>query len=238
MWPFTSTTELAKSSILKDATDWHSHILPGVDDGVQTLEDSLKILDIYEKLGITKVWLTPHIMEDMPNTIARLKERFAYLKENYKGAVQLCLAAENMLDTLFEKRFEQNELLPIGDEGNCLLVETSYFNPPIDLYGMLDAIKSKGYYPILAHPERYVYMDNKDYDRLRDMDVRLQLNMGSLIGRYGDTARKKANYLLKNDMYSYYGSDVHTLKCLTSSLSKNLSDKTLEKVGTISPPAL
>lgn len=158
MWPFKKRISLKSSGIFAGLTDWHSHILPGVDDGVQTMEESLAILQQYEVLGVKAVWLTPHIMEDIPNTTMRLKERFAELQQAYPGPVALHLAAENMLDHLFEERLESNDLLPIGDAGNRLLVETSYFNPPMNLYETLERIKSKGYYPVLAHPERYVYM--------------------------------------------------------------------------------
>lgn len=114
-------------------TDYHSHILPGVDDGVQTMDESLEILRLYEEQGIKSVWLTPHIMEDIPNTTAHLRDRFAELQAAYTGGVQLHLAAENMLDNLFEERLGKNDLLPLGENGDHLLVETSYFSPPMGL---------------------------------------------------------------------------------------------------------
>ena len=159
MWPFTKRTSLADSGIFRGFTDWHCHLLPGVDDGVQTMEETLRILSLYEELGVTEVWLTPHIMEDMPNTTASLKARFKALEAAYQGNIGLHLASENMLDNLFEERLEQNDLLPLGKGGKHLLVETSYFNPPMGLNNILLRIKSKGYVPVLAHPERYVYMD-------------------------------------------------------------------------------
>ena len=74
MWPFRKFSIL-ESGILEGGTDWHCHILPGVDDGVQTMEKSLEVLDFYEQTGIREVWLTPHIMEDCPNETAALKDR-------------------------------------------------------------------------------------------------------------------------------------------------------------------
>lgn len=121
---------MAESGFFHGFTDWHSHILPGVDDGVQTMEEALEILAKYDELGVKEVWLTPHIMEDIPNTTQHLKERFAELRAAYKGNVILHLAAENMLDNLFEERLEKDDLLSIGEKGDHLLVETSYFNPP------------------------------------------------------------------------------------------------------------
>ena len=144
MWPFSKKQTLAESGFFKGFTDWHCHILPGVDDGVQTMDEALAILAEYERLGIEEVWLTPHIMEDIPNTTAHLRHRFAELQAAYTGNVALHLAAENMLDPLFEQRLAAGDLLPLGPDGNRLLVETSYFNPPVDLYGMLERIKSAG----------------------------------------------------------------------------------------------
>ena len=167
------------SEIWVGATDCHSHILPGVDDGVADMETSLKILAAYEKLQIQEVWCTPHIMEDVPNKTEDLKARFAELKAAYHGLVRLNLAAEYMMDGLFLDRLEQEDLLTHGHEGNTLLVETSYFTPPMDLHGILNTIKGKGYYPILAHPERYLYMKMDDYAPLKKMGVRFQLNLAS-----------------------------------------------------------
>ena len=111
MWPFRKRIPLKDSGIFKNFTDCHSHILPGVDDGVQTMEEALEILRLYEELGIKSVWLTPHIMEDMPNTTLHLRERYAELQATYSGPIKLHLASENMLDNLFEERLEKNDLL-------------------------------------------------------------------------------------------------------------------------------
>lgn len=197
------------SEIWVGATDCHSHILPGVDDGVADMETSLKILAAYEKLQIREVWCTPHVMEDVPNKTEDLKARFAELKAAYQGPVRLNLAAEYMMDGLFLDRLEQDDLLTHGHEGNALLVETSYFTPPMDLHGILKTIKGKGYYPILAHPERYLYMKMNDYAPLKEMGVYFQLNLASLAGAYGKDALKKAQKLLKDKAYNFIGSDIH-----------------------------
>ena len=164
------------SSLLIGFTDHHSHILPGVDDGVKKMEVSLKVLERYEQLGISEVWCTPHIMEDIPNTTAGLQARFAELCEAYQGPIKLHLAAEYMMDALFEERLNQGDLLSLGDEGNQLLVETSYFTPPMDMDSILLRIKQKGYYPVLAHPERYVYMGKERYTELKSKDIRFTID--------------------------------------------------------------
>ena len=198
------------SSLLSQFTDYHSHILPGVDDGVKKMEVSLKVLERYEQLGIAEVWCTPHVMEDIPNTTAALKTRFAELCEAYKGPIKLHLAAEYMMDALFEERLEQGDLLPLGNEGNQLLVETSYFTPPMDMDAILKRIKQKGYYPVLAHPERYVYMGKERYMALKNNEIRFQLNLSSLAGAYGSEAKDKSRWMLKKEYYDMAGSDLHS----------------------------
>lgn len=231
---FNTKKKLIDTGIFKGATDWHSHILPGVDDGVQEMEDSLAILKYYEEIGISEVWLTPHIMEDMPNTPEELRERYQQLTEAYQGPVKLHLAAENMLDNLFKERLAANNLLPIGPKGDHLLVETSYFQPPIDLRGTLKQIKEIGYTPILAHPERYRYMDESDYEYLVGKKVKLQLNIVSLAGGYGKPAQEKAQMLLSKGYYSFFGSDLHHLSHFVEAIkSKALKKETVAQLPSI-----
>ena len=217
MW-FRKRQTLEENGFFRGFTDWHCHILPGVDDGVQSMDESLQILAEYERLGVKEVWLTPHIMEDIPNTTEKLRDRFTELKAAYQGSVLLNLASENMLDNLFEERLEKNDLLPIGKDGKHLLVETSYFNPPIGLNNILLRIKAKGYYPILAHPERYLYMNENDYLHLRSMNIQFQLNQFSLFGLYGKDVQKRSKALQKLKTYDYIGSDLHAMKVLNNIL--------------------
>ena len=227
-----------------DGTDWHSHILPGVDDGFQETSKSLSMLRNYEAAGVRDLWLTPHIMEDVPNETSHLREVFEQFKSDYdtdwqqrhgaatapqdeasptssssaaqRGAadaapvqVRLHLAAENMLDPLFEKRLKVNDLLPLGEKGDHLLVETSIFSAPSNFQGLLERIKNKGYTPVLAHPERYLYMEKEDYEKLKAQGIQFQRNLFSLKGQYGDAVKKRCKKLLKWGMYDYVGSDLH-----------------------------
>lgn len=211
MWPFDRKYSLADSGVFQGFTDWHSHILPGVDDGAGTIEEALDILALYEKLGVRSVWLTPHVMEDLPNATAHLCERFKELKAAYKGSVRLHLAAEYMLDNLFRERLDTGDLLPLGENGNCLLVETSYYSPPIDLYDLLERIKARGFYPVLAHPEHYMYMNGREYRRLKKAKVQFQPNLPSLAGLHGTTVRNKTEYLLSNGLFDLWGTDCHSI---------------------------
>lgn len=225
IWPFNRVNSLEKACLMDGFTDWHSHILPGVDDGFPTMEKSLEMLSAYERLGVKRVWLTPHIMEDFPNETDHLRTRFEELKNEYKGSIELRLAAENMLDSLFEERLSKGDLLPIGESGNHLLVETSYFSPPMNFDDLIDEIKSKGFFPVLAHPERYRYMTEGDYNDLKDRSVIFQINMMSLVGMYGDTARRKAEWLLKNGMADLTGSDAHRHAAVIKGLGQRPSNK-------------
>ena len=276
MFFFSKKTTIAASGVLQGATDHHSHILPGVDDGVETMDEALRILATYEAAGVKTLWLTPHIMEDIPNTPQKLKARFLELKAAYTGNITLHLAAEYMIDNHLRKLLQNYcpscvrgtsntgniaqevqdnnnspsskreypqgegvekksiaegvELLPIGSKGNHLLVETSYYNPPMRFRETLRQIKSLGYHPLLAHPERYMYMDNDEYRELHNEGVRFQLNLSSLCGAYGNTVKKRALWLLKNGLYDAIGSDTHCEEGAEFLLESKFDKQTIEQV--------
>lgn len=207
---FSRKTSIAESGFLQGMSDRHSHLLPGVDDGFRTMEESLAALQCMEAAGVAELWLTPHIMEDVPNATEALRLRYAELTGNYKGKIKLRLAAENMIDNLFLDRWEKQDLLTM--EGNMLLVETSYFTPPMELNGILGEMINKGFTPVLAHPERYKYMDRSHYVRLRKAGVLFQLNLGSVAGIYSPATQKNAEWLLSGGMYDFAGSDTHNLR--------------------------
>lgn len=234
---FSRKKSIRQSGMTAGLTDWHSHILPGVDDGVATIGDSLAILDAYAGMGYSRVWLTPHIMEDVPNSPDDLRRRFADLKLAYKGPIELRLAAENMLDPLFEQRLEAGDLLPIGDHADHLLVETSYINPPADFRRLLSRIKSKGYFPVLAHPERYRYMTEDDYRNLHADDIMFQLNLFSLLGVYGPEPARKASWLLRNGLADIAGSDIHRPSMLDFFDTPIASGKTLKAFAALASPS-
>jgi len=233
MWPFSSKYSLQQSDFLKGWTDRHSHILPGVDDGIQTIEDSIAILSMYEQMGVKKVWLTPHIMEDCPNTPEKLKTRFEELKSAYKGNIELALSAENMMDGLFIKRLEQGILMPYGDNNNELLIETSYVQPPMRMESILRDMQKAGITPVLAHPERYLYMDAEKYENIKEMGVKFQLNITSLIGAYGNQVKERAEYLLNEGYYNYSGSDAHSYHAIQRAFEhKSLKKDTISAIRT------
>lgn len=213
--------------------DCHCHLVPGVDDGVQELDETMQILEEWESLGVKEVWLTPHIMEDIPNEPAMLRDKFEGVTAFYTGDVKLHLAAEHMMDGLFLKRLEKNNVMPIGKDRSKLLVETSYYTPPMNMTDIIERIKARGYEPILAHPERYQYMDRQDYKRWKDWGVLLQLNVPSLVGAYGPEVQWKAEWLLKENLYDYCGTDTHSTGQMELFLNSMISKKAVKRVKQI-----
>lgn len=221
---FSRKYSISDMRLLEGATDHHSHILFGVDDGVSKPEDSLAILSLLEEAGLKSLWLTPHTMEDVPNTTEGLKKRFEELKALYQGPIELHLASEYMMDEVFDKHLEQKDFLFHREDGSVLM-ETSTWSGPYNFWDMIDRTMRAGYRPVLAHPERYEYMDEKDYEKLHGMGVRLQLNYPSLLGYYGDHVRDKALMIMKKGWYDMAGSDCHRFR----SISHQLNDKVLKK---------
>ena len=222
-----------EAGLLHGACDSHSHILFDVDDGIRTLDESLRAISMEEALGVREIWCTPHIMEDIPNTTVSLETRFTELVNAYSGNISLHLAAEYMIDTLFDKRQENDDLLVM--KGDALLVETSVWAPPLDMTRKLEGLRNLGYNPLLAHPERYFYMGKTEYRRLHDMNIGFQLNLPSLAGYYGRDIRDKAAWLLRNRMYTAFGTDCHRASSLPGLFAeKFLSKDDAEKLIDIS----
>ena len=229
---FNRRASVLDSGLLKGAVDQHCHILYGLDDGVKTQEDSLAILRFLEEQGVSEVWFTPHVMEDVPNTTEGIRARFEELKAVYEGGLQLHVAAEYMIDTLFEERLSQRDLLEHGEE--VVLVETSAIAPPFNLWVVLEQMLKAGYRPLIAHPGRYRYMEPGDYRERRNMGCLLQLNLPSIVGFYGESARQRAQYLLDKGWYRMVGSDCHRFKAIQAQYAaKELKKDTIAKLSAL-----
>lgn len=195
-------------------TDIHCHILPGVDDGIKTYEEAVRSLRWLRNNGIRRMYLTPHVMSDFSkNTSVYLTEIFnSFVKrmeeEGIEDIPELKLGGEYMLEAAFEKQLVEG-VLSYADR--YVLVETSYMMPPAGFLRLLEKLQENGYSPVLAHPERYTYMDMKDYELLKHHGVCFQLNFLSMTGVYGRSAKEKALQLLKDHHYDYAGSDFHRL---------------------------
>ena len=267
---------LKGSVFLKGATDIHCHLLPAVDDGMATLEESLELLSLEEQAGVKRVYLTPHNMglagavvdatsygkDHLGNhsqgltteqlegnssvaeiqrrqqeyeaaetqssfagepkggfSTAHLRERFELFKSFYTGSIELCLASEYMMNKEFLTKVEKKDILTYSD-GVHVLVETSYFSPPVEMNEILYTLVLNGYRPIIAHPERYRYMSEKVYKALKNKDYEIQLNVLALCGYYGREVYEKAMYLLEKGYYNFTGSDFHRLSTYYHQIKK------------------
>ena len=193
--------------------DIHSHVLPGIDDGAKTIEDSKYLLENMIEFGFSKIITSPHTIENIwNNTPQTIEDALQYTKENLTeltNKVNLKAASEYIMDDYFASLFEKGSLLTIKD--NFVLVEMSYINPPIQLFDYLFNLQVAGYIPVLAHPERYVFYhsDFSNYAKLKKAGCYFQLNLLSATGYYGKEVAKIADKLLKEKMIDFVGSDFH-----------------------------
>ena len=207
-----SVTGKADYSLLK--TDMHSHLLPGIDDGSPDLETSLQLIRGMSALGYTKLITTPHIMWDMyKNTRDIILNKLDKLREAVKAEgipVEINAAAEYFLDDHVAELLRNKEPLLTVSE-NRVLVEFSLAQPPMSLKEILFEMQMQDYQPVIAHPERYIYLQqNKElYEELKDIGCLFQLNMLSLSNHYGRSVHELAQHLIKKGYYDLVGTDLH-----------------------------
>jgi tyrosine-protein phosphatase YwqE len=193
--------------------DIHSHLLPGIDDGARTFEDTLRLTQALQDFGVSQFITTPHIIQyvwdNTHDQILSNKETTVLELEKNKITIPFNAAAEYLMDDQFVRLFQSGELLTLKD--NYVLVEMSYINAPIQLYSILFDLQVAGYIPVLAHPERYLFYHNNfsEYEKLKRAGCLFQLNLLSVVGYYGAEITKIAEQLLAKGMYTYVGSDVH-----------------------------
>jgi protein-tyrosine phosphatase len=191
--------------------DMHSHVLPGIDDGAQNLEESIFLVKQMMALGIKKIIATPHIMVDYyRNTAETINAALEILKAGLvkeKLNIVVEAAAEHYFDETFEARVNEGKLMTMGD--NYVLFEFSFINKPMNAIPVIQKLRDLGYKPILAHPERYPYMDLEQFKQLHSWGVDFQLNTISLTGYYGREAKKTAEELVDNQLINFISSDMH-----------------------------
>jgi len=217
-------------------TDMHSHIIPGIDDGAQTLNDSIILARKFKALGFKKLITTPHIIDDYYRNTADTINRGLDILRKGLLEVQLDLeidaAAEYYLDETLEKKIKQKDILTFGNR--YLLFELSYINSPQNLTDFIKMMQDEGFKPVLAHPERYSYFYNsiENYHQIRETGCLLQLNSIALIGYYGPGVRKIAEEMVENHLVDFIGSDMHHLKhadALEESLNTPLMQRLLSQ---------
>jgi protein-tyrosine phosphatase len=201
------------------ATDMHSHLIPGIDDGSDNVESSMILVKGLMELGYSRFICTPHIISDMykndPVIIAGAHRSLQQGVQDNQLEITTRAAAEYYMDEYFESLVESDApLLTIKDK--MVLVEFSFSSAPLNYKEMLFAMQMKGYQPVLAHPERYLYLSGNKmvYDDLKDMGVMFQLNLLSLANYYGKTATELAHYLIKKGYIDLIGTDMHHFRHL------------------------
>ena len=206
------TIEPINLSFLRN--DIHSHLIPGIDDGSPDMETTIILLKKFIDLGYKKVITTPHIMSDYYKNTPEIilsgldKVNEEIIKNNLD--IEIEAAAEYNLEPEFEDLIEKDKLLTFGTE-NYLLFELSFFDEPTRLNEIIWKMREKGLSPVLAHVERYGYW-HKDYDKIEEMinrGVKLQVNIGSIIGAYGPEVKKVAEKLIEDKVINFVGSDCH-----------------------------
>lgn len=218
--------------------DLHSHLIPEIDDGVKTLEESISIIKGMKELGFEKLITTPHIMSHrFPNTSDIIKKGFevvqeAIIRQNIN--IELEYASEYYFDEHFLELIRKKDILTFGD--NYVLFELPYSPhkntiPPLGLENTIFELQSAGYRPVLAHPERYNYYTTRmdKLLKLKEQALLFQMNVNSFGGFYGKKAKENALKLVSEGVIDFVGSDTHNYKYVNC-FKKTISDKNFNKI--------
>ncbi len=205
--------------------DIHSHLLPGIDDGAQTLDHTLGMLRKFEEFGYKKMIFTPHVMSGVYNNTpaiirAKLEEVRNLIRETGIN-LEVDASAEYYLDDTFLEFIRNNDLIPFN--GNHILFECSFRDAPLLLDQVIFDLQSKQYQPVIAHLERYYYYHKsiEKAKQLKAQGVLIQVNLLSFTGHYGPDIKKQAELLLKHNLIDIVGSDCHRIEHLHI-IEKNL----------------
>lgn len=223
--------------------DFHSHILPNIDDGSRSLNETIYMIEEAKKAGFTKIISTSHYIDGYYEANEEQRAKLLNeVKENFQG-MELYLGNEiyitnQMTDLLSEKKASTI------NNSKYVLFELPMNTKAMDVKEVVFRLMEKGYVPIIAHPERYKYVkENIEYVReLADMGVLFQSNYGSSIGMYGKKAQKTQKRLLEEGLIQFFGSDVHTVEQvytkmpkILKKLRKIISEEELEQFSTVNP---
>lgn len=213
--------------------DVHSHFIPGIDDGAQTMDQTIELLTAMSDLGYRKVVTTPHNMADgyrnTPEIILGGLERVRDEVRRRGLAMEVDAAAEYYLDHELEQKVLDRRVLTFGD--NLLLFELPFISEPAVLLNVIFQMQTMGYRPVLAHPERYGYWHNdySKYELLKERGVLFQLNTIALMGGYGPGVKRAAERIVDNGWYELIGSDCHRMDHVNA-IHATLTEPYLHKV--------
>ncbi len=221
----------ADLSILR--TDMHSHLIPGIDDGSKTLDETIAILYKFKELGYKKVITTPHIMSDFyrntPEIILNGLEIVKGELNRIQLEIEIEAAAEYYFDETLFQMLENESFLTFGDKN--VLIEFSFSAAPQEHEKLFYEMRIKGYRPVIAHFERYLfYHGSIEQAKLwREKGMLIQMNINSLFGHYGPSVKKQAEMLIDSAQIDLIATDCHRLEHLTI-LEQNLNSPYLKKV--------
>ncbi|CUV66425.1 Capsular polysaccharide biosynthesis protein [Sulfurovum sp. enrichment culture clone C5] len=213
-------------------TDFHSHLIPGIDDGAKDMTHSLQLIKELSNLGYRRLITTPHIKNGQyNNTIESIADGMDMLRsELVQNNIDMHIAAsaEYYYDEAFLQAIIEDKLLHIN---RFVLFEFSYVVPPVNIEDMIYELKARNYTPVLAHPERYLYYHTKldQYEYLKNLGIYFQININSLAGHYGKSTKKVAKYLSEKGFIDFVGSDVHNSKHINV-LKDVISDTEYKKI--------
>lgn len=227
--------------------DFHTHILPEIDDGAKNIKESITLLEEAKEAGFEKVILTSHYIEEYYETnVEKRKEitnevcNFLKKKENN---VSMYLGNEIFLTDNLVNLLKNQKASTINDS-RYILFELPFNSKPLNLENMIYDILKEEFIPVLAHPERYSFVKknpNVIYD-LIDYGVLMQCNFGSFIGKYGKAAQIIMKKMLENNMVHFLGSDVHRTKSIYKQIPKILNgiikligEEQTRRITTINP---
>ena len=197
--------------------DFHSHILPGLDDGATDLENAVELAAAMKEWGFERITCTPHITNKFRNTPETIRPAFEMLQNALQErgvSVELRMSAEyRLVPETWPEVLEQNWLMPIEDR--FILMELPIFDPddikdikPIEEF---KKIKAMGLTPLLPHPERYFYLSHDELLRYVDAGVMIQSNYGSLAGVYGTDVKLRVQRLIDEGLVSFLATDMHNM---------------------------
>ena len=218
----------------KVKVDMHSHLIPGIDDGAQNMEETIAMLAKFEALGFSKIITTPHIKHpSYPNSSAIILSGLNEVRNQMKElgiSLTLEAAAEYFYDESFLEKVKSRDLLTFGD--NYVLFEFSFYHTPTFVDVLFDELIKAGYKPVIAHFERYLYFLGSIEKAVewRKRGVNIQVNLLSLTGHYGMEIKKQAEMLIDACEFDFIGTDCHRIEHLTI-LEENLTLPYFEKLN-------
>ncbi len=218
--------------------DMHSHLIPGIDDGSKTMEESLDLVRRLAGFGLKKIITTPHVMSEYyrntPEIIGMGLEDLRKAVKNEGIVIDIDAAAEYYMDEVFfERVLSGQKLLTFGD--NYILVETGFINKPQMLLDIIFHLEMAGYKPILAHPERYQYLiaDKKLQEELIERRLLFQVNLLSLTGFYSKQVKEFGEMLVERNVVALFGTDCHNARYLDMLETLPKHKKIYEKIQTL-----